>query len=68
MIAIITNRRPLIKKYLLSLPFPTEACCEVTGIDDGDADEGTDEDTVFDTITRKKKSYHCNTTLETINC
>ena len=65
MIAIITNRRPLIKKYLLSLPFPIDACCEVTGID---ADEGTDEDTVFDTITRKKMSYHCNTTLETINC
>ena len=35
MIAITTNRRPLMKRYLLSLLLPTDACCNVTG---GDAD------------------------------
>ena len=59
MIAIIRKSRPLMKRYPLSLLFPT---------DDADVDEdaGTDDDielelvgtAVIDTTTRIKKQYH----------
>ena len=62
-----------MKRYLLSLLLPTDACCNVTGGDadrdgegggawdgggDGDADTATDDDTVIDTITRRMEQCH----------
>ena len=53
-----------MKRYLLSLLFSNDACCEVTGIDaDRDGDTGTDDDTVVDTITIRKEQRHTTVIL-----